>query len=379
MIADGNRRGYRHLLEGFWDEARDRALPLPTEEPVSAPSFCEARRKIPDRLLRHVIRGIAEEFRESFPTCARWRDRRVFAIDGTRVNLQRSDALVRHFGVPHGAYCPQALVSVLVDVCAKMPVDLEAAGHASSEREHLLALLDRLAPEDILVLDRGYPSHEVFQELTARGIDFLARVPTDQTFKVIEWFRDTTLDDYPIVLDPPDDAPPEWKPLLLRAVRLRWDAGEESIYVTSLPESGFDHATIADLYHMRWEVEEFFKLCKSSYIGQGQYRSRTADGVRQEFHAHLLFLAIARFLAALAAGGDRNTFNEISQKGAVLGAAAYVLRIFLADDEATLLRQLHSLLSRIARTRDKRRPGRSYPRRSYKPQRRWGPQGRRGA
>ena len=36
MVADGNRRGYRHLLDGFWDEARSYGLELPTDTPVSA-------------------------------------------------------------------------------------------------------------------------------------------------------------------------------------------------------------------------------------------------------------------------------------------------------------------------------------------------------
>ena len=46
MVADGNRRGYRHLLDGFWDEARSHGLELPTEKPISAASFCTARHKI---------------------------------------------------------------------------------------------------------------------------------------------------------------------------------------------------------------------------------------------------------------------------------------------------------------------------------------------
>ena len=40
MVADGNRRGYQHLLSGFWDEARSYGLELPVDVPVSAASFC---------------------------------------------------------------------------------------------------------------------------------------------------------------------------------------------------------------------------------------------------------------------------------------------------------------------------------------------------
>lgn len=156
MVADANRRGYRHLLNGFWDEAHSLGLKLPTDEPVSAPAFCEARHKITTSLLRHMLRELAQDSIEDFGSSHRWLGRRVFAVDGTKVNLQRSHDLVREFGVPESGHCPQALVSVLLDVCTKAPVDLAISPFASSEREHLLALLQSLAAGDVLVLDRGY-------------------------------------------------------------------------------------------------------------------------------------------------------------------------------------------------------------------------------
>jgi hypothetical protein len=190
MVADGNRRGYRHLIDGFWDEARSYGLSLPTEEPVSAPSFCAARHKLPPDLLRHMLHEIASTSHETTYRSQRWHGRRVFAIDGTKINLQRGPELERAFGVPHDCYCPQVLVSVLLDVCAKAPVDVEIAPFASSERDHVLGMLPSLGRGDVLVLDRGYPSHEVFQALTEEGIDFLVRVPSAQTFSAIDKLRE---------------------------------------------------------------------------------------------------------------------------------------------------------------------------------------------
>lgn len=59
MVADGKRRGYQHVLDAFWDEARSYGLPLPTEEPVKASSFCTARPKITTDLLRHMLHELA--------------------------------------------------------------------------------------------------------------------------------------------------------------------------------------------------------------------------------------------------------------------------------------------------------------------------------
>ncbi len=378
MVADGNRRGYEHLLEGFWDEARSYGLELPTQEPVSAASFCTARHKITPDLLRHMLHEIASTSFDSAFEEQRWFGRRVFAVDGMKVNLQRSPDLEAAFGVPADCYCPQVLVSVLLDVCAKAPVDVEVSPFASSEREHLLAMLPSLAPGDIVVLDRGYPSHDVLQTLVQEKLDFLIRVPSSHTFAVIDEFRKSDGDDHLVYINPPEGSPPEWTRLTLRAVRLRGPDGTESFFLTSLRRSQFNRGQLHQLYHMRWEAEEFYKLFKGPYIGQGQFRSKSPAGVRQEIHALILFLAIARVLMATTAKATGADYDSLSQKSAVLGLAAYVTRLFLSDDQDFALRELHALTQRISKTRYKRRPGRSFPRISYRPRLRWGPSGRVG-
>jgi len=380
MVADGNRRGYRHLLDAFWDEARGHGLPLPTEQPVSAASFCDARHKITSDMLRHMVHGVAStHLGQTFGPSRHWMGRRVFAIDGTKINLQRSHDLDAAFGVPEGAYCPQVLLSVLLDVCAKAPVDLQISGFASSEREHLFKMLSSLQRGDVLVLDRGYPSHGVLQALVRAGVDFLIRVPSAQTFAVIDDLRESNGDEYLYHVDPPEGSPADWAPLKLRAIRLRGPDGSESFFVTSLRRSSISRPQLRELYHMRWEAEEFFKLHKSPYIGQGQFRSKSPSGAVQEIHALILFLLITRVLMATAAKTTGAEYESLSQKSAVLGLAAYVTRLFLSADRGAALLELQALIQRILRTRDKRRPGRSLPRVSFRPRLRWGPRGRCGA
>ena len=106
-------------------------------------------------------------------------------------------------------------------------------------------------------------------------------------------------------------------------------------------------ASIRELYHMRWEEEEFYKLAKSDYIGQGQFRSKSPGGVVQEIHALALFLAISRHLMALAASSDERDIDGIGQKAAVLATAAYVVRIFLQQDTRAADRQLRHLLNQL--------------------------------
>lgn len=160
-------------------------------------------------------------------------------------------------------------------------------------------------------------------------------------------------------------------------MRLTNPAGEESFYITSLRRAHFSRATIGELYAKRWEAEELFKLEKSSYFDQRQFHARQPDGVKQEILAQAIFVVIARFLKATAADALDADYKDLSTKSAILGLAAYLTR-FCLDDPANAVDWLPRLLRRIARTRDKQRPDSSFPRRSFRPNTRWGPDGRRG-
>lgn len=380
MVADGNRRGYQRLLEAFWDEARMQGLPLPSEQPVAASSFCTARDKITPALLKDILQEVASSQLGCDAVAEhRWNGRKVFGVDGAKLNLQRSPDLVAGFGVPSGGHCPQALLSVLFDLGAKMPLDLEVSPCGTSERDHLSLMMPSLEAGDILVMDRGYPSHEVFQELHAQGVDFLARVPSSHSFRAVDQLAASGRCDEVFGFEPPDDAPEFWETLELRVVRINGGDGEGMFFVTSLPRAEFERGQIAELYHWRWRIEEFFKLVEGDYIGQGQFRSKSVSGIVQEVYALVLFLAIARLCISAAARANRCDPNSLSQKAAILAFAAYLTRLLLPNDFDSVLPELHALLERIARAREKPRPGRHFPRRSFKPTRRWGPTGRRGA
>lgn len=380
MVADAQRRGVRHLLPDFWQHAEDHGLPLPCPTPVSSAAICQARQKLSSSLLRELLSQLASGA-PGGPELGirRWHERRVFAVDGAKINLRRHPDLESAFGVPNGAHCPQVLFSLLVDTCTRMPIDLQISGYASSERAHLFAMLESLEAGDILLLDRGYPSHELFQDLARSGIDYLARVPVNHTFKVFDDFRRSGASETETVLDIPPDAPASWKPLPVRLVRIEGPGGEPSFYISSLSRTDFSLRDLAELYHMRWQAEEAFKLFTSEYIGQGQFRSTSPSGVIQEFHALALFLAIAQLLACVADDQIGKEAQFPSQKGAVLTLACFLTRILLDPDPQRAAAHLQQAIRRILHTRDQRRPGRSFPRRSFKPIRRWGPTGHRGA
>lgn len=379
MVADGNRRGVRHLLPDFWEEARDHGLPLPTQKPVSASAICQARARLNPEVFRQLLYALSASCEEADGSqFKRWRGRRVFAVDGAKINLRRSPELEREFGIPNDSYCPQILMSALVDVCSRTPVDVEVSGFCGSEREHLLLILDSIEKGDLLILDRGYPSHEIVQSCAKAGIDFLIRVPQSHTFKAVDQFRKSGAFDAVATLELPEGSDPEWKPLSVRLIRIGGPDGP-SFYISSLDEKSVSVTDIKQLYHMRWEAEEYFKLFTSEFIGQKQFRSTSVHGVRQEAAALTLFIAISQILAQAANESLSEDQGFVSQKGAVLTLAKYLTRILLAPNSMYARRSIDRAMQRMLATRDRLRPDRSHQRRSFKPTAKWGPRGHRRA
>ena len=378
LVADAGRRGYQPLLDAFWDECRTFDLPLPTERPVSASAFCQARMKIEPDLIRRLLHDRAESFDSQHGREFRLKGHRVVACDGSKVNVRRSDELWDALGGPEGGHCPQMLLSTLYDVLSGVPLDVRVAPTHCSERAELVAMLDRLHPGDILVLDRGYPSFEILRELLRRGIRFVIRNPARCTFKAVERFLDEGKTDGIIELCPPGKPEATEEAIRVRIHVAQRDGLPPLILLTDLSPDEFTGSELEEIYRSRWAVEEFYKVGKGDYIGQAQFHSMTLKGLKQEVYAFALYIALTRQLTASAAKAAGTSPRNISQKGSILSVAAYLTRLLLERRPEECSRILDRVLERIARNTTKERPGRSHPRRSFKPTPRWGSAGRRG-
>lgn len=376
MVADGNRLGIRHLVLNFWEDANAQGICVPLGDAVSASAICQARQRLPENLFRHLLAALAAEA-DRGPGQRTWRGKRVYAVDAAQMNVKPNAELQEAFRVSKGAYTPLILMSTMVDVFTRMPVNYEIDGRIGvGEREHLLRMLPSIKRGDLLILDRGYPSYEVLRMCAVAGIDYLVRCQNAQTFDLIDSFRESGCADQCFTVDVCVADSSEITSLDVRAVRVEGPDGP-AFYVTSLPTEIAPVEEIAKLYHLRWQVEEYFKLFTSEYVGQKQFRSTSARGVRQEVGALTLFLAMTRLLAVAAEVSiDEASDTFVSQKGAVVSFARSLIPILLDDDAQRVRARIVRTIERILKTLDRRRPGRSYLRRSLKPRRKWGPRGK---
>ena len=377
LVRHGDLRGYSRVLEAFWDEAQSFGLALPTEAPVSKQAFSQARKKLPAELVRELFHTASDAFEREHGSEFRWHGRRLLAVDGARHTIQASEELCRTFGVPEGAHYPYLHLTTLFDVCSKVPLDVEIGRYGSDERAQLLRVMERCEPDDVLVLDKGYGAFDIFAAMIHAEVDFVCRMPASSTFTAVVDFAASGVEDATITLDAPSRSVLRGtEPIELRAVRVERHDGSAWIILTTLSAEDFTAADIADAYTRRWNVEEYYKLLVANYFGQGLLHAKSAQGVRQEIYAQMLFVVLTRNTAAIAAQFHNVPYDELSQKAAILAVGDHLTRIVLRRPAASARRDLERLLLRIARAREKPRSGRSAPRRSLQPKPKWGPKGR---
>lgn len=83
----------------------------------------------------------------------------------------------------------------------------------------------------------------------------------------------------------------------VRIVKIELEDGKVEILCTSLLDSKeYPLDLFKELYHMRWQVEEVYKLLKSS-IEVESFSGRTARSIYQDFHTKVLMMSLCAALS----------------------------------------------------------------------------------
>ena len=349
------------------------------DEPTRS-AFCQARKKLlgsecVDAF--YAIRSVATRARE-LPH-ATFHGYRIYALDGTKLNLPISPALVKKFGCPSNrkaTECPQAGLVLLWDVGANQPVAWELGPCNLSERGAGARLFEHLGPDVVMLGDRGLPGLEFFYLARQRKAHYVIRMNTTSVAKTKEFCDFITSSDQEriVTFDPvvnkyrrfPGDAP-----LTVRFVR---DPKKpDSVLATSFLDAAVTAAEFWQLYGKRWEIETAIREGKQ-WHGLEDFHARYVDGIHQEVAAIMTYLHLTselevemrhKVIERVAKGEEPPEsanhipyrFNRLLMADMVVGLIMTALTKpeILADEWAHCIRSLW-------RNRDRIRPGRSYPR-----------------
>jgi hypothetical protein len=310
---------YQEVLQLFW-----RAW-FPGGSRLRSPnksSLCRARQRLGGEVMAGLFVAIARPLATVETPGAFWRGFRIMAVDGFTMEVAQSEANERAFGGQvdkrrQRVGLPQLHVAALIECGTHAPVDAELGRYDDSER-WLAAQLARSLRFDMLVIqDRGFMEVRLWRAYRATGAHLLWRIAANVATKVVK-----VLDDGTYIAQvqaskknkrgPSSDHP---EPIEVRVIQFRVEGSNELIRLaTSLLEPETAPAEeLAKLYAERWECEGTYDELKTHQRGAGVVlRSRTPDGVRQEFWAHLIVHHGARTLACEAAAAGNHDPDRIS-------------------------------------------------------------------
>ena len=149
------------------------------EKPMTKQAFSKARRKISPDAFKELF-GMTGQTALEEDAFGRFKGYRIFAVDGTELQLPKSAELSGRFRQTRGSFSPHARVSTLCDVITGLTVHAVLDTAENSERYPAMNHLNYFAafkrPKDVIVFERGYPSKALIQYLQTNGFKYLMRL-----------------------------------------------------------------------------------------------------------------------------------------------------------------------------------------------------------
>ncbi len=386
IVFAKNKESYNSLLCELLDHANSHGIKLVFKESFAPSTFSDVRRRIPSHTFEKINDAIVYHYEASSENSDQysWFGRRIFGVDGSKVNVPTSLFLKNNGGYKKNcdhAHYPQGLLSSLYNLKTKIVHDF-SFGSSWNERTEALAHLEKLRPTDVVVYDRGYFSYALLHEHLEKRIDAIFRLPSG-SFTIIDAFMKGTETDRTIELLPSPQSfsrikrknpfLSKRKPLKLRL--LRYKIGSETYFVGTTVIS--KEVTVCDFmnaYHGRWGHETLYDQLKN-YLKTIEFHGRSERLIKQELFAGFNILNLARVLSNEVEDRinpekrDHGQFHrprQVNSKG-LLDDLYRKVELVIAADRNTQIATLERTAARSVASAYKSRPGRAYPRVSKKP------------
>ncbi|OFV88276.1 MAG: hypothetical protein A3J75_01020 [Acidobacteria bacterium RBG_16_68_9] len=399
LVCSKNAQSYGTTIDDLWDSCEKLKLPLPQKNSIAPSSFCAARQKLDEAVFQCANQRIIAAYAgDAGPY--RWLGHRLFAVDGSKINLPRE---LRAFGYQTPgelAPYPQGLLSCLYQLQSQLPFDFDLVSHGN-ERLCAMRHLEVLEENDVVVYDRGYFSYPLLHRHWKTGIHAIFRLQESSSTVIREFFSSLRTD-HEATIDPSPRARadigsqyPEIEivPLKLRLLKYQIAGSTFCLGTTLLAaHQRYPLHEFMEVYHGRWGIEELYKVSKRVFVVE-DFHARTERGVKQELFAHFVLVTMNRLFAnradtdlnstqTSALLNPHDSSNPAPSTATVQGRKTNFkncVRVLERGLEELLLLHRH-IKDAVQRTfrlivgRHQRiRPNRSYLRKSMRPETKWHP------
>lgn len=312
-----NNQSYQSELDAYFKainrlDVAERILYKGTLSKARAKLKYEAFIELNDHMVRY--------FYEHFPVQT-WHGFNLLAIDGSTLRVPDEKVVTDLFGVWNSNKgekpCPKARTSQMFDVLNKVTIDAIISPKSEGERELAALHFIKLQPNDLILLDRGYPAFWLFKLIRSWNAQFCARI-SYKKWGVVKNFHKSGKKEQIVKIEPSAQSNRKCfklgldkKPIRVRLIRIELESGETEVLITSLTDTKqFPHELFSDLYHLRWPIEEDYKILKYR-LQVENWSGKTVHSVYQDFHAKCFS---KNFTAVIAA----TTTDDIIKKSVAL-------------------------------------------------------------
>lgn len=292
-------------LNSFFSRLSDKDYNILT---VTKGALTQARAKLKPEAFIELSHLSVSRFYEYEKYC-RWKGFRVLAVDGSTSNLPTHSSIKEDFGsmltgCKGSVESSMARISLFYDVlnCITLDacIDSQSVSESSLLKRHLAS--GQLKSGDILLVDRGYSSNALMYELHQSGVDFCMRMrshwhhvrdftDSDEQSRIVKF----SLPRKDIQLQKKYQS--DTNHVTCRLVSVILPTGEKEILCTSLlDDKEYTNEDIAALYHLRWNIEEAYKLLKVR-MQLSNYSGKTSHSVRQDFYAKIFMMNMCAIMS----------------------------------------------------------------------------------
>jgi hypothetical protein len=397
LVSSKNSQSYSTTIDDLWDSCDRLKIPLPQKSSIAPSSFCTARRKLDESIFQCANQKILETYAPERNRYT-WNGHRLFAVDGSKINMPR--ALIKQgYRTPNDkTYYPQGLLSCLYEIRSQLPYDFDVVAH-SDERMCARRHLDVLRENDVVVYDRGYYSYVMLHQHYQTGVHAVFRLQKSSSTVIRDFFASEDTDRNVTIFPSARAASKIRKrkpdlnlvPLRMRLLKYRVSETTYCLGTTLVePEHRYALQEFMDVYHSRWGVEELYKTSKQ-IIDVEDFHAKTERGIKQEVFAQFVLITMNRLFsnrADIALNAD-DSFGRSGEcpgqesnnqtKTRIQTNFKNCIHVLSRSLEELLLlkKSVQSIVQRafdaIAGQYQRVRPNRSYSRQSLRPDPRWRP------
>jgi len=368
LILKCSKRGIHAGLIEFMKEFKK-------VDTYSDSAFCQARKKIKYEAFKEISMVVANGFYQEadYKTYGEYR---VWAIDGSDINLPNTEEVREEFGAQtfkHGVQ-NQSLVSVLYDVLNHVVLHAVMARQDANERvlasEHLsyLAKLknnNRKNQKELILMDRGYPCEELISTLQSLDLYFVIRSNKKTFWREV---RDICTNDAVI------QRKSKFGLITVRVLEVPLGNGKSETLITNIMDDKFTISTFSEIYHMRWGVETNYDVLKQ-VLQVENFSGKSPLCIRQDFYATTFLINLLACIEVdtadevkninISHGYTHKRKMNITRTLSVLKGS--VIALLVGNSPTKKEKIFEYIQSELKKTLVPVRPGRSFPRQKAHP------------